>query len=109
MPALATVQTLAGGAKVNGTGTRRFQFEADDQNPGATASCGAWPLLTLPGGRTPAWLQGASGSGSVQLMPSIGMTSSVHGTVSEQPSDWFSSDVRTSNGKVPVPSGLVNA
>ena len=109
MPALATVQTLAGGEKVSGTGTRRSQLDADAQNAGATASCGVRPGLTPPGGSSPAWLQRAVGSGLSQLIPSIGMTSRVHGTLLEQPRDRFSSEVLTSNGKLPVPSVLVNA
>ena len=42
-------------------------------------------------------------------MPSIGITTTEHVTLSEQPSDSFSTAVRTSNLTLPLPSPSVKA
>ena len=105
-------QTLADGAKVSGTAMRLRQFDGvhqywpvvDAGSPGCSRS------LKEPGPKTPVsshldWMKdtdcaegacpgsmppgaGAAPAGS-QLMPSMGMTSRVHATVAEQPSEAF--------------------
>src|SRR4051794_35756239 len=108
-------QALGGRPKVIGTLNLFFQFDAAHQHSGETlASTPRLAKLLLPGRNWPARRQlrsaaARSGSLSAQLRPMIGMATIEHATLSEQPSDSFSIELRTSNWVSPEPSRLVKA
>src|SRR5215471_4562517 len=106
----STSQAFGAGAKVSGTVMRLFQFDGDHHSAPTTAvspkdlstsvengSPGAYrpvfsQLPTAPVAWSPgagSWSAGSWVPEASQLIPMIGMTTSAHGTVSEQPSEAF--------------------
>ena len=124
---LTTSHALADGAKVSGTAMRLRQFEADHHSEPVTGTSGCSPPpLYAPASKCPVsphcvWMvvirSGSSGRSAAgrpmslpaavpaesQLMPSIGMISSVPVIVSEQPSDALLSSVYMTNLAAPLP------
>src|SRR5215831_13223661 len=126
----STSQAFGAGAKVSGTVMRLFQFDADHHSAPTTAvspkalstseengSPGAyrpvfshWPtsaVASSPGAGS--WSGGSWVPEASQLTPMIGITTSAHGTVWEQPSDAFCCAVQTTKLARPVPSVAVGA
>src|SRR6476469_5153695 len=87
---------------------RLRQFDGDHHRCGDTArSTPSLAKLLAPATKRPAFEH--SPSSVAHEMPTIGMTTTEHATVFEQPSDSFSTLVRTSNLAAPLPSTSVKA
>ena len=108
-------QASGGRPKVIGIENRLRQLDADHHSAGETAwSTPSLAKLLEPGGNWPPLRQASSAivagsDGLSQDSPLIGMTTIEHATLSLQPSDSFSTSLRTSNSTEPVPSTSVNA
>ena len=90
-------------------------MDADHHSAGETAwSTPSLAKLLEPGGKRPPLRQASSAivagsDGWSQDRPLIGMTTMEQSTLWLQPSDSFSTSLRTSNSTEPVPSASVNA
>ena len=94
---------------------RLRQLDSDHHSAGPTAtSIPSFAKLLEPGGKRPCLRQLRSANdgdaaGASQLIPAIGITTMEHATVSLQPSDSFSTSLRTSNCTSPLPEESVKA